>query len=170
MTRVQSLWSCIASHTIFQDSAQRIRTIGFNITGQHVESCYLVETSNWYPKRHISYYSIKHSLSNLISTPDFVEQCEKWRKRALDVPPGIIGDVYDRRIWKQSCGNNEYKFFLQFSGNFWIWISFNPSPTQHTLLVCGTEFTMWTSMQSWKHDNGIHYTRSTWAQVEYQHF
>jgi len=53
------------------------------------------------PQKTYPYYSIKHSLSNLISTPVFVEQCEKWRKRVLDVPPGIMDDVCDGRIWKQ---------------------------------------------------------------------
>ena len=31
MTRVQSLWSYMASHTVFQDSSQRVRTIGLEV-------------------------------------------------------------------------------------------------------------------------------------------
>ena len=83
------------------------------------------------------YNSIKRSLSSLLSTPGFVDECEKWRKRALDVSPGIMGDVYDGRIWKQFSGD-EHKRFLQYPGNFLLLMNMDFfQPFTHTTYSVG---------------------------------
>ena len=51
-----------------------------------------------------SYNSLKDSFTSLISMNGFMEQCEQWRERAQSVPPGILADVYDGRVWQQFCG------------------------------------------------------------------
>ena len=44
------------------------------------------------------YRSIIQSLQEMILRPRFVEHCEVWRKR--NVPPGMLNDVYDGKVWE----------------------------------------------------------------------
>ena len=45
------------------------------------------------------YRSIIQSLQEMILRPRFVEHCEVWRKR--NVPPGMLNDVYDGKVWEK---------------------------------------------------------------------
>ena len=88
------------------------------------------------PRKSYPYYSLKRSLASLISRPGFIEQCEHWRERAQNVPPGILGDVYDGRVWKQFC--MEQNNFLQYPGNFLLLMNMDfIQPFTHTTYSVG---------------------------------
>ena len=76
-------------------------------------------------------------MTSLISKPGFIEQCEHWRERARNVPPRILGDVYDGRVWKQFCGKGK-KRFLQYPGNFLLLMNMDFfQPFTHTTYSVG---------------------------------
>ena len=82
------------------------------------------------------YISLKDSLASLISMDGFIEQCEQWRQRAQDIPPGILADVYDGRVWKQFC--REHNQFLQLPGNFLLLVNMDFfQPFSHTTYSVG---------------------------------
>ena len=88
------------------------------------------------PRKSYPYYSLKRSLASLISRPGFIEQCEHWRERAQNVPTGILGDVYDGRVWKQFC--TEQNKFLQYPGNFLLLMNMDFfQPFTHTTYSVG---------------------------------
>lgn len=54
------------------------------------------------------YRSIKSSFASLVTRSDFLENCEKWRNRAVSVPSTHVGDIYDGEVW--TTFNNEMDF------------------------------------------------------------
>ena len=53
-----------------------------------------------YPHKVYCYQSLKISLERLFRQPNFVDLCEHWRTR--DVQDGVLSDVYDGQMWKDS--------------------------------------------------------------------
>lgn len=43
--------------------------------------------------------SIIHTLKHLLTRPNFLLSCEKWRDRII--PREMLGDIYDGRVWKE---------------------------------------------------------------------
>ena len=50
--------------------------------------------------RKIYVYNSLSSLERLIGKPNFLRQCEQWRKHSKKVPVGWLTDVYDGQLWK----------------------------------------------------------------------
>ena len=46
------------------------------------------------------YFPLHLSLSNLASTPNFLELCERWRHREVTIPSGLLADIYDGSVWE----------------------------------------------------------------------
>ena len=85
------------------------------------------------------YNSLKDSLASLISMDGFIEQCEQWRQRAQDIPPGILADVYYGRVCR------EHNQFLQLPENFLVLINMAFFlPFSHTTysVLCYSKFAM----------------------------
>ena len=51
-----------------------------------------------YPHLTYCYLSIKESLQNLLLRPSFVNDCERWRSRAI--PQDILQDIYDGKSFR----------------------------------------------------------------------
>ena len=45
------------------------------------------------------YQGIMSTLKVMLARPNFIANCEHWRRR--DVPNGVLGDIYDGRVWKE---------------------------------------------------------------------
>ena len=62
-----------------------------------------VETSSGktflYPHLTYCYLSIKESIQMLLNRPNFLHQCEEWRKRTKS--PGMLRDIYDGAVWQE---------------------------------------------------------------------
>ena len=52
------------------------------------------------PRKIYVYNSLLSSLERLIAKPNFLHQCEQWRKHSKNVPDGWLTDVYDGQLWK----------------------------------------------------------------------
>ena len=52
------------------------------------------------PRKNFMYYSVIKTLKRLVRKPDFLAMCEHWRNRPARLPPEILGDVYEGRVWK----------------------------------------------------------------------
>jgi hypothetical protein len=55
------------------------------------------------------YHSLLVSLQEFLIQPDFESACERWRAR--HVPPGVLGDIYDGRLWSEFLDSNGGYFF-----------------------------------------------------------
>ena len=53
------------------------------------------------PKKLYVYNSLIASLERLVSRPDFLNQCEKWRNHVSNTHSGWLTDVYDDKLWKE---------------------------------------------------------------------
>lgn len=52
----------------------------------------------FYPCKTYCYYSLKSSISTILSRQNLLEQCEHWRDRSI--PDNTLADIYDGRVWK----------------------------------------------------------------------
>lgn len=68
-----------------------------------------------YPFMTYSYMSLETSLQLLLNRPNFLQNCEEWRKRTSS--EGILRDIYDGRMWENFL-NYDGQPFLSESGNF----------------------------------------------------
>ena len=68
-----------------------------------------------YPLKTYCYKSVRAQLIEFLKRPGFAMKCELWRNR--DLESGLMGDVYDGRIWKewQYAGGRPY---LASPGNY----------------------------------------------------
>ena len=62
------------------------------------------------PHKIFVYHSIKDALKTLISQNGFLENCEQWRSRQNTIPNGVLGDIYDGRMWKEFMTINGDEF------------------------------------------------------------
>lgn len=51
-----------------------------------------------YPKQVYCLKKVTDSLQDLISKPNFMENCEKWRNRSTQLPNNVLGDCFDGRV------------------------------------------------------------------------
>ena len=54
-----------------------------------------------YPKQVYCFKKITDSLQDLITNPNFLENCEKWRDRSAQLPDNVLGDFFEGRVWKE---------------------------------------------------------------------
>ena len=54
-----------------------------------------------YPKQVYCFKKVTESLQDLINKRNFMENCEKWRKRSTQLPDDILGDFFEGRVWKE---------------------------------------------------------------------
>lgn len=54
-----------------------------------------------YPKQVYCFKKLSDSLQDLINKPGFMENCEKWRSRATQLPENVLGDCYEGRVWRE---------------------------------------------------------------------
>ena len=65
----------------------------------------------YYPHKLYCYRSVITSLKEILSRKDYLDKCELWRGRKI--PDGLMGDIYDGRVWNEFCDVNGQNFFLQ---------------------------------------------------------
>lgn len=53
------------------------------------------------PHKIFAYHSVKDALKTLISQKGFSNNCEQWRSRQTTIPNGVLGDIYEGRIWRE---------------------------------------------------------------------
>ena len=68
------------------------------------------------PRKIYVYNSLLSSSERLIAKPNFLHQCEQWRKHSKNVPDGWLTDVYDGQLWKDWLIKGR-KCFLDIPGN-----------------------------------------------------
>jgi len=85
-----------------------------------------VELSNkkkyLYPHLMYCYLSLEASLQILLDKPDFYDDCDHWRHRALS--EGELSDVYDGKMW-QDFLNYDNAPFLSEAGNLGLLLNFD---------------------------------------------
>lgn len=52
------------------------------------------------PRKLYVYNSLVQALEQLVSRPNFLDQCEHWRGYVKDASTEWLSDVYDGRLWK----------------------------------------------------------------------
>jgi hypothetical protein len=62
---------------------------------------------------------VRSSLENLVQRSNFEDLCEKWR--FFERKEGVLGDVFDGRIWKEFNGEKD-NFFTE-EGNFGVMLN-----------------------------------------------
>ena len=67
------------------------------------------------PIKVFPYQSLENAMTRLLSSKDFITQCEQWRERAACIPDGILGDVYDGKVWQEFCSEDKGHFYLHHS-------------------------------------------------------
>lgn len=74
------------------------------------------------PMKEYPYQPLSKSIAYLVKKTDFLEACEKWRRRMLTIPESYLSDIYDGRVWREfssdSMGN-----FLNFPYNYLLTIN-----------------------------------------------
>lgn len=60
------------------------------------------------------YLPLRISLQHLFLKPGFISLCERWRDRKNRIPPDILSDVYDGKIWQknESFLSQPYSYLL----------------------------------------------------------
>ena len=53
------------------------------------------------PRKMFVYHSIISTLNAMIKRKYFLRKCEHWRNRKNNVPKGLLGDVYEGRVWDE---------------------------------------------------------------------
>lgn len=72
---------------------------------------------------------MRSSLENLERRSNFADLCEKWR--AFEKKEGVLGDVFDGRIWKEFNGE-KYNFFTE-EGHYGVMLNVDWfQPFKHT--------------------------------------
>ena len=75
-----------------------------------------------------------------LSKPDFLNMCERWRKRSKSIPSGTLGDVYDGKVWRD-FSDEEYGNFLKFPGNLLLSLNIDWfQPFTHTQYSVGAMY------------------------------
>ena len=54
------------------------------------------------PRKVFVYHSIISTLNSMINRKDFLCKCEHWRNRKNSLSHGLLGDVYEGRVWNES--------------------------------------------------------------------
>ena len=57
------------------------------------------------------YQSIITALKEHLTLPNFLINCEQWRNRVI--PSGMLGDIYDGRVWKEFASVNGGQFLSE---------------------------------------------------------
>ena len=63
----------------------------------------------YYPRKVYCYASVVESLKSILERDGILQSCEHWRGRS--VIDGIMGDVYDGRVWQEFVDYNGSLFF-----------------------------------------------------------
>ena len=80
------------------------------------------------PKKLFVYHNLVKALEALVMKPKFLQKCEHWRERAFKLPPEILADIYEGRVWK-SLNFVEHRPFLALPNNLCLALNidwFNP--------------------------------------------
>ena len=90
------------------------------------------------PYKVFPYQSVKEAIKNLISRNGFLENCEHWKTRQHTIPSGMLGDVYEGKVWREF----HEEFFQQSQAHYNLCLTINVDwfqPFTHTskFNVCG---------------------------------
>ena len=86
------------------------------------------------PRKAYPYRSIKRSITELVNSKSFVENCEQWRQRQTFFPSGYLCDVYDGSVWKKFIDNG----FLKVPHSYLLCLNVDWfQPFKHTTYSCG---------------------------------
>ena len=89
------------------------------------------------PKKVYPCVSLETELKRLISQPNFLTKCEHWRTHPQFIPPGILADVYEGRMWK-FFNSEEGGDYLKYPGNLLFALNFDFfQPFSHTRYSIG---------------------------------
>ena len=76
-----------------------------------MKTCKTKSSCVYRPFRVYCYQSIITALKEHLIRPNFLTNCEQWRSRAI--PHGMLGDIYDRRVWKEFASVNGRQFLSE---------------------------------------------------------
>ena len=89
------------------------------------------------PRKVYVYYNIISSLQRLVSRPNFIQQCDEWRKLCTNIPHGYLTDVFDGRLWHE-WGKQSNISFLDVPGNLLFMLNIDWfQPFEHTQYSVG---------------------------------
>lgn len=84
-----------------------------------------------YPKQVYCFQKITDALQDLITNPNFLENCEKWRDRSAQLPENVLGDCFEGKVW-QEFQYVDGEPFLAASNNFGLMLNVDWfQPTLH---------------------------------------
>ena len=80
--------------------------------------------------------SISRSLEDLLNRPFIVDQCEKWRARAVN--PDMLSDIYDGQMWTSFQYDSSGVPFLAAPNNYLLMLNCDWfQPYKHTQFSVG---------------------------------
>ena len=53
------------------------------------------------PYKVFAYQPLENAITNLVNRNGFLNACEQWRTRSQSIPVGILGDIYDGKVWQE---------------------------------------------------------------------
>ena len=76
-----------------------------------MKTCKAKSSFIYRPFKVFCYQSIIQTLKYHFSRPNFLNNCEQWRNRVI--PDGVLGDIYDGRVWKEFASVNGTPFLSE---------------------------------------------------------
>ena len=53
------------------------------------------------PYKVFAYQPLEKAITNLINRKGFIDVCDQWRTRSCSIPDGLLGDIYDAKMWEE---------------------------------------------------------------------
>ena len=85
-------------HVEFPDHSQRSRRTKCNAV--LLKKIKVSNKDKLVPQKMFIYQSVSKTLQEMATRPSFLEMCDRWRERRMNMPQGTLGDIYDGRVWE----------------------------------------------------------------------